>query len=232
MIELNFCAEFEISIASEEYKLLIKKLPEVFVGKVERLQNLIKILCSAAKKCMKEKKMHMAPWRKHKYLQAKWLNAAACERTAAQPLVAAAGFPAPIPHCPFARRLIIFDLIGGEFQRINFREYTMEDFWGNLDGIRQETRSNHASLMGDVRTSLQRASYCSLALDYFIVFHLVSCNQRPELSSGWRSLVGLEIGGTHVQNLRDLESAKLLFSGIRPLVGGFDFGFSRGEKIA
>ncbi|KAG5531351.1 hypothetical protein RHGRI_026093 [Rhododendron griersonianum] len=93
MIELNFRAEFEISRASEEYKLLIKNLPEVFVGKVERLQNLIKILCSAAKKCMKEKKMHMAPWRKHKYLQAKWLSAAACERTAAQPLVAVAGFP-------------------------------------------------------------------------------------------------------------------------------------------
>ncbi|XP_058201974.1 uncharacterized protein LOC131316575 [Rhododendron vialii] len=92
MIELNFRAEFEISRASEEYKLLIEKLPEVFVGKVERLQNLIKILCSAAKKCMKENKMHMAPWRKHKYMQAKWLSAS-CERTAAQPLVVAARFP-------------------------------------------------------------------------------------------------------------------------------------------
>lgn len=90
IIELNFRAEFEISRASEEYKRLIKKLPEVFVGKVERLHNLIKILCPAAKKCMKENKMHMGPWRKHRYMQAKWLSAA-CERTTAQPLSGAAG---------------------------------------------------------------------------------------------------------------------------------------------
>jgi len=92
IIELNFRAEFEISRASEEYKQLIKKLPEVFVGKVERLHNLIKILCPAAKKCMKENKMHMGPWRKHRYMQAKWLSAA-CERTTAQPLSGAAGLP-------------------------------------------------------------------------------------------------------------------------------------------
>ncbi|GFS46353.1 sugar phosphate exchanger, putative [Actinidia rufa] len=75
IIELNFRGEFEVARASEEYKQLTKKLPEVLVGKVERLHNLIKILCSAAKKCMKENKMHMGPWRKHRYMQAKWLTA-------------------------------------------------------------------------------------------------------------------------------------------------------------
>lgn len=74
MIELNFQAEFEMARGSEEYNQLVKKLPEVFVGKVERLSNLIKILCMAAKKCMKDKKMHMGPWRKHRYMQAKWLG--------------------------------------------------------------------------------------------------------------------------------------------------------------
>lgn len=78
IIELNFRAEFEMARASEEYNQLISQLPEVFVGKVERLRALVKILCSAAKKCMKDKKMHMAPWRKQKYMQAKWFNT--CER--------------------------------------------------------------------------------------------------------------------------------------------------------
>ncbi|XP_054813884.1 uncharacterized protein LOC129314468 [Prosopis cineraria] len=73
VIELNFRAEFEMARASEDYNRLISRLPEVFVGKVERLRVLIKILCSAAKKCMKEKRMHLAPWRKHKYMEAKWL---------------------------------------------------------------------------------------------------------------------------------------------------------------
>ncbi|XP_045810123.1 uncharacterized protein LOC123904509 [Trifolium pratense] len=78
MIEVNFKAEFEMAKGSDEYKKLIKKLPEVFVGKEERLSNLIKILCMAAKKCMKDKKMHMGPWRKQKYMEAKWLGP--CER--------------------------------------------------------------------------------------------------------------------------------------------------------
>ncbi|KAF7141428.1 hypothetical protein RHSIM_Rhsim06G0141400 [Rhododendron simsii] len=74
VIELNFRAEFEMARAGEEYNSLIRRLPEVFVGKAERLRTLIKILCSAAKKCIKDKKMHMPPWRKHKYMQAKWLG--------------------------------------------------------------------------------------------------------------------------------------------------------------
>ncbi|GLT29469.1 hypothetical protein SLA2020_043350 [Shorea laevis] len=85
IVELNFRVEFEIARASDEYNQLVKQLPEVFVGKVERLTNVIKILCSAAKKCMKEKKMHLGPWRKQRYMQAKWLSA--CERaTPVQPL--------------------------------------------------------------------------------------------------------------------------------------------------
>lgn len=84
VIELNFRAEFEMARASEEYNRLIGNLPEIFVGKTERLRGLIKILCSAAKRCMKEKNMHLGPWRKHKYMQAKWLGT--CERSAPAPL--------------------------------------------------------------------------------------------------------------------------------------------------
>lgn len=89
IIELNFRAEFEMARASEEYNRLVEKLPEVFVGKVERLNSVIKIMCSAAKKCMREKKMHMGPWRKQRYMQAKWLGA--CERTTSSSLSLAAG---------------------------------------------------------------------------------------------------------------------------------------------
>ncbi|KAJ6416607.1 hypothetical protein OIU84_002466 [Salix udensis] len=67
-----------------------KKRREVFVGKVERLNSVIKILCVAAKKCMKEKKMHLGPWRKQRYMQAKWL-AKTCERATSTP-------PSPAAH--------------------------------------------------------------------------------------------------------------------------------------
>lgn len=74
MIELNFRAQFEMAKASNDYNKLVRKLPEVYVGKVERLSNIIKIMCMASKRCLKENKMHMGPWRKHKYMQAKWLG--------------------------------------------------------------------------------------------------------------------------------------------------------------
>lgn len=74
VIELNFRAEFEMATASKDYNKLIAVLPELLVGKAERFKALTKILCLAAKKCMKEKKMHLAPWRKYKYMQAKWLG--------------------------------------------------------------------------------------------------------------------------------------------------------------
>lgn len=87
VIELNFRAEFEIAKAGEEYNKLVKSLPEVFVGKIERLLSVINILCGAAKKCMKERKIYIAPWRKHRYMQAKWHKT--CQRATAALLLSA-----------------------------------------------------------------------------------------------------------------------------------------------
>ncbi|XP_057955111.1 uncharacterized protein LOC131149061 [Malania oleifera] len=106
VIELNFRAEFEMARASEGYNRLISRLPKVFVGKAERLRALIKILCSAAKRCMKEKKMHMGPWRKHKYMQAKWLGTS--EQATATPPPLAAG-ASDRPRKPKAS-VLTFDL--------------------------------------------------------------------------------------------------------------------------
>jgi len=106
VIEVSFRAEFEMACGNEEYKNLIKRLPEVFVGKRERLRALVKIMCSAAKKCMKEKKMHIGPWRKHKYMQAKWFGT--CERSTMEPLLimkSTSGQPKP------KASMLTFDLL-------------------------------------------------------------------------------------------------------------------------
>ena len=105
VIELNFRAEFEMARANEDYNKLISGLPELLVGKAERLKTLIKILCAAAKNCMKEKKMHLAPWRKHKYMQAKWLGT--YERTT--PAALAVGY-SDRPQKPKAS-MLTFDLL-------------------------------------------------------------------------------------------------------------------------
>ncbi|PHT55964.1 hypothetical protein CQW23_04450 [Capsicum baccatum] len=105
IVELNFRGEFELAKASEEYNRLVKCLPEVFVGKIERLISLTKILCNAAKKCMKEKKIHVAPWRKQKYMQAKWLKT--IERTAEnnKPQLSNAEYTSLLPRRPRASML-------------------------------------------------------------------------------------------------------------------------------
>ncbi|CAL4961428.1 unnamed protein product [Urochloa decumbens] len=81
VVELSFRAEFEVARAGAEYRALVAALPEVFVGRADRLRGVVKAMCAAAKQCMKENNMHMGPWRKHKYMQAKWLGTP--ERTAA-----------------------------------------------------------------------------------------------------------------------------------------------------
>ncbi|XP_073008048.1 uncharacterized protein [Typha latifolia] len=74
VVEFNFRAEFEMARASEEYNHLVGVLPEIFVGKSEKVKSVVKIMCAAAKRCMKDNKMHMAPWRKDKYMLSKWLS--------------------------------------------------------------------------------------------------------------------------------------------------------------
>ncbi|KAE9607210.1 hypothetical protein Lal_00025989 [Lupinus albus] len=109
IIELNFRAEFEMAKASEDYNRLVRRLPEVFVGKVEILSNLIKILCMAAKRCMKENKMHMGPWRKYRYMQAKWLGP--CERTISTTTSLSMGFSERIPKPKPKASMLTVDLL-------------------------------------------------------------------------------------------------------------------------
>lgn len=85
IIELEFRGQFEMKKGNDEYNGLVSKLPEVFVGKVERLLAVIKILSNAAKRCMKEKKMHLGPWRKQRYMEAKWIRVV--ERTTSMAMV-------------------------------------------------------------------------------------------------------------------------------------------------
>ncbi|GMH19523.1 hypothetical protein Nepgr_021364 [Nepenthes gracilis] len=96
VIELSFKAEFEIGRANEEYNQLIGRLPEAFIGKTERLRSLIKILCSAMRKCMTDNKMHIGPWRKHKHMKAKWFGS--CERVEPMARAVTQGFDEQPTH--------------------------------------------------------------------------------------------------------------------------------------
>ncbi|XP_077231789.1 uncharacterized protein LOC143864825 [Tasmannia lanceolata] len=75
VIELEFRAEFEIAKACDDYQNLINQLPESYVGKPDHLNTIVRVACDAGKRSMREKKMHMGPWRKRKFMQKKWSSA-------------------------------------------------------------------------------------------------------------------------------------------------------------
>ncbi|KAK1275526.1 hypothetical protein QJS04_geneDACA012847 [Acorus gramineus] len=109
VIELRFRGEFEMARTGEDYNRLVGLLPEVFVGKAERLRGVIKIMCAAGKRCMKEKRMHMGPWRKHKYMLAKWFGA--CERVLPKIAFPVERLTGPTRARPPKASMLTFDLL-------------------------------------------------------------------------------------------------------------------------
>lgn len=74
LVEIDFRSEFEIARSTEKYKEILQSLPCIFVGKSERLDQIVTIVSEATKKSMKKKKMPFPPWRTAEYMKAKWLS--------------------------------------------------------------------------------------------------------------------------------------------------------------
>lgn len=72
LVEVEFRDQFEIAKACEEYKKLVRQLPECYIGKPDYLSAIVRLVCDAAKRSMKEKKIHMGPWRKRSFMLMKW----------------------------------------------------------------------------------------------------------------------------------------------------------------
>nr|GMD59710.1 uncharacterized protein LOC109185906 [Ipomoea batatas] len=74
LIDVDFRSEFEIARSTGSYKAILQLLPFIFVGKSDRLQQIVSIVSEGARLSLKKKGMHMAPWRKAEYMKAKWLS--------------------------------------------------------------------------------------------------------------------------------------------------------------
>ncbi|KAH9331885.1 hypothetical protein KI387_003993, partial [Taxus chinensis] len=75
LVDIDFRAQFEIARPTAQYATLVELLPTLFVGRADNLRDMIKIMSEAAKRTLKAKGMHLPPWRKNRYAQAKWLGA-------------------------------------------------------------------------------------------------------------------------------------------------------------
>lgn len=74
IVDLDFRSQFEVARPTSTYKELIDNLPCIFVGTEEKLEDVISLLCSAAKESLREMGLHIPPWRKASYMQSKWLS--------------------------------------------------------------------------------------------------------------------------------------------------------------
>ncbi|MED6162716.1 hypothetical protein PIB30_073212 [Stylosanthes scabra] len=90
IIDIDFRSEFEIARSTGTYKAILQSLPFIFVGKSDRLCQIVAAVSEAAKQSLKKKGMHVPPWRKAEYMLAKWLSGS-CTR---------ASHPMPPPTPP------------------------------------------------------------------------------------------------------------------------------------
>ncbi|XP_057755363.1 uncharacterized protein LOC130974506 [Arachis stenosperma] len=74
IVEVFLASEFEIARPTIQYSSLLQVFPRIFVGKVEELKQVVKLMCSAIKGSMKTRDLHIPPWRRNVYMQAKWFS--------------------------------------------------------------------------------------------------------------------------------------------------------------
>ncbi|KAK7369472.1 hypothetical protein VNO80_11511 [Phaseolus coccineus] len=74
IVDIDFRSQFEVARPTQHYKELTDSVPDIFVGTENKLCSIISLLCSAAKQCLREKGLHVPPWRTASYMQAKWLS--------------------------------------------------------------------------------------------------------------------------------------------------------------
>ncbi|KAL2323763.1 hypothetical protein Fmac_028142 [Flemingia macrophylla] len=74
IVDVDFRSEFEVARSTGTYKAILQSLPFIFVGRSERLAQIVSIMSEAAKQSLKKKGMPVPPWRKRDYMLAKWLS--------------------------------------------------------------------------------------------------------------------------------------------------------------
>ncbi|CAI9771296.1 unnamed protein product [Fraxinus pennsylvanica] len=74
IIDIDLRSEFEIARSTSSYKVILQSLPNIFVGKPDRLLQIVSIVSEAARQSLKRKGMHIAPWRRTEYIKSKWFS--------------------------------------------------------------------------------------------------------------------------------------------------------------
>ncbi|XP_028766051.1 uncharacterized protein LOC114723957 [Neltuma alba] len=74
IVDIDFRSQFELARPTQYYREMTESLPVIFVGTENKLSRIISLLCSAAKQSLREKGLHVPPWRTTSYMQSKWFS--------------------------------------------------------------------------------------------------------------------------------------------------------------
>jgi uncharacterized protein (TIGR01615 family) len=87
LVEVGLSTEFDIARPSAAYWDLLRSLPPVFVARPDAFEQVAAAMCAAAADSICGAGMHLAPWRRARYVQAMW--SANYERVPVTPVAAA-----------------------------------------------------------------------------------------------------------------------------------------------
>ncbi|KAL1565747.1 hypothetical protein AAHA92_01435 [Salvia divinorum] len=74
VVDLDFAAEFAIARPTSSYECLLRRLPRIYVGTAEEMRQILRAASSAARCSLKSGGLILPPWRKHRFIQCKWLG--------------------------------------------------------------------------------------------------------------------------------------------------------------
>lgn len=74
IIDIDFKSQFELARPTPTYAELTNTLPSIFVGDENKLSRIVSLLCSAAEQSLRERGLHIPPWRRTAYMHSKWLS--------------------------------------------------------------------------------------------------------------------------------------------------------------
>ncbi|GMH06684.1 hypothetical protein Nepgr_008524 [Nepenthes gracilis] len=74
ILDIDFRSQFEVARPTPSYAELSSALPFIFVGNEDKLSGIINILCAAAEESLRERGLHVPPWRTAAYMKSKWLS--------------------------------------------------------------------------------------------------------------------------------------------------------------
>uniref|UniRef100_A0ACD5YMH2 Uncharacterized protein n=1 Tax=Avena sativa TaxID=4498 RepID=A0ACD5YMH2_AVESA len=74
VVDVGFAGGFEVARPTDEYEAVRAALPEVLVARTDHLKRVVKLAASAARRSLKRSGLSVPPWRKRRFVMAKWLG--------------------------------------------------------------------------------------------------------------------------------------------------------------